>query len=87
MKSITKTITDERSVLVAADDQNRTVYLNIVGNEPVAIGGADVTFANGLLIVKHSSPQQVFVPLKETIFAVCDTGETDDVRVLLPDTD
>jgi hypothetical protein len=87
MKSITKTVTDERSVLVAADDQNRTVYLNIVGNEPVAIGGADVTFANGLLIVKHSSPQQVFVPLKETIYAVCDTGDSDDVRVLLPDTD
>ena len=87
MKSITKTITDVRSVLVAADDQNRTVYLNIVGNEPVAIGGADVTFANGLLIVKHTSPQQVFVPLKETIFAVCDTGDSDDVRVLLPDTD
>jgi hypothetical protein len=87
MKSITKTVTDERSVLVAADDQNRTVYMNIVGNEPVAIGGADVTFANGLLIVKHSSPQQIFVPLKETIYAVCDTGDSDDVRVLLPDTD
>jgi hypothetical protein len=87
MKSITKTITDVRSVLVAADDQNRTVYLNIVGNKSVAIGGADVTFANGLLIVKHTSPQQVFVPLKETIFAVCNTGDTDDVRVLLPDAD
>lgn len=87
MKSIQKTITDERSVLVAADDINRTVYINIVGNQPVAIGGADVTFANGLLLVKHTSPQEVFLPLRETIFAICDTGDTDDVRVLLPDTD
>jgi hypothetical protein len=87
MKSITVTVTDERVLLVAADDKNRTVYMNIVGNEPVAIGGADVTFANGLLLVKHTSPQEVFVPLKETIFAICDTGDSDDVRVLLPDTD
>jgi hypothetical protein len=87
MKSITVTVTDERVLLVAADDINRTVYLNIVGNEPVAIGGADVTFANGLLLVKHTSPLQVFVPLKETIFAICDTGDSDNVRVLLPDTD
>jgi hypothetical protein len=87
MKSITVTVTDERVLLVAADDKNRTVYMNIVGNEPVAIGGADVTFANGLLLVKHTSPQEVFVPLKETIFAICDTGDSDDVRILLPDTD
>ena len=87
MKSITVTATDVRSILVAADDKNRTVYMNIVGNAPVAIGGVDVTFANGLLLEKHTNAQEIFVPSKETIYAVCDTGATDDVRVLLPDTD
>lgn len=87
MKAYKVTVTDTRGVLVAADDKNRSVYVNIVGNESIAVGDATVTFATGLILAKHSAPIEIFVPLKETLYAVCDSGKTDDVRVLLPDQD
>lgn len=87
MKAYVTTVTDAATLLVDADDKNRTVYLNVVGNKILAIGGSDVTYATGLLIAKHAAPLEIFVPLKERIYARCSTGETDDVRVLLPDLD
>lgn len=87
MRGYKVTVTDTRSVLIAADDKNRTAYINIVGNESIAVGDATVTFATGLILAKHSAPIQIEVPLRETLYAVCDSGKTDDVRVLLPDAD
>ena len=87
MRAYQVTVTDERSVLIAADDQNRTAYINIVGNEDIAVGNVTVTFATGLLLEKHTAPIAIQVPIKETLYAICDTGKTDDVRVLLPDAD
>ena len=87
MHGYSVTVGDTRSVLISADDKNRTAYVNIVGNESVALGGATVTFATGLRVAKHTAPFEILVPLKETVYAVCDTGKTDDVRVLLPDAD
>jgi hypothetical protein len=87
MRGYKVTVTDTRSVLIAADDKNRTAYINIVGNESIAVGDNTVTFATGLILAKHSAPIQIVVPLKETLYAICDTGKTDDVRVLLPDAD
>ena len=87
MRGYKVTVTDTRSVLISADDKNRTAYINIVGNESIAVGDATVTFATGLILAKHSAPIQIEVPLRETVYAVCDSGKTDDVRVLLPDAD
>lgn len=87
MRSSQFTVTDVRSIIVAADDINRTVYVNVTGNTAIAVGGSDVTYANGLIFEKHVTPHQTFVPLKETLYAVCDTGATADVRVLLPNGD
>jgi hypothetical protein len=87
MKGYKITVTDTRGVLVASDDKNRTVYVNIVGNESIAVGDSAVTFATGLILVKHGAPIEIQVPLKETLYAICDAGKTDDVRVLLPDQD
>jgi hypothetical protein len=87
MRGYKVTVTDTRSVLITADDKNRTAYINIVGNESIAVGDATVTFATGLILAKHSAPIEISVPLKETLYAVCDSGKTDDVRVLLPDAD
>lgn len=87
MRGYQVTVTDTAAVLVAADDKNRYIYINIVGNESIAVGNASVTFATGLRLVKHSAPIEIFVPTKETIYAICDTGKTDDVRVLTPDAD
>ena len=87
MRGYKVTVTDTRSVLISADDKNRTAYINIVGNESIAVGDATVTFATGLILAKHGAPIQIEVPLRETVYAVCDSGKTDDVRVLLPDAD
>jgi hypothetical protein len=87
MRAYKVTATDTRSVLISADDKNRTAYINIVGNESIAVGDVTVTFATGLILAKHSAPIEIHVPLKETLYAICDAGKTDDVRVLLPDAD
>jgi hypothetical protein len=87
MRSLQFTVTAERSIIVAADDINRTVYINVTGNTAIAVGGSNVTYANGLIFEKHDTPHEVFVPLKELLYAVCDTGASADVRVLLPNGD
>ena len=80
-------ITDARQIVVAKDDKPRTVYLQIVGNSIVYVGGSDVTSSLGVPYEKHSSPHDVFVPTNETLYAVCASGETENLRVLLPDLD
>lgn len=75
------------TVLVAADDKNRTVYLHVVGNQSVALGNASVTYATGLLTEKHTSPVELFVPLGETIYGICAADQTENVRVLVPNLD
>ena len=87
MRAYKVTVTATAGVLIEADDKNRVAYINIVGNETIAVGNSTVTFATGLQIAKHSAPIHIDVPLGETLWAICDTGKTDDVRVLLPDGD
>jgi hypothetical protein len=87
MKSYTVTATDEATLLVDADDTNRTIYVQTVGNTNVYLGGANVTSTNGLLFVKHTQFTQVFIPLGETLYVVCAEDATEDVRVLTPDPD
>ena len=87
MISKSYSITSTRQIVVAADDQPRQVYLQIVGNTTVYVGGADVTSSNGVPYAKHSSPHTVFVPTNETIYAVCADGVTETLRVLTPDLD
>jgi hypothetical protein len=87
MRAYKVTVTDTRLVLIAADNKNRQAYVNIVGNESIAVGDSTVTFATGLLLVKHSAPIELEVPLGENLYAICDSGKTDDVRILLPDGD
>jgi hypothetical protein len=80
-------LTDVRQVVVAADDVNRTVYVNIIGNDTAYLGGADVTSTNGLPKKKHDTATEIFVPAKQTLYAVMAEGETETLRVLLPDLD
>jgi hypothetical protein len=87
MRSYQKTVTATPQILIAADNINRIAYISIVGNQDIAVGNSSVTFATGLLLEKHSAPIHIDVPLGETLWAVCDAGQTDDVRVLLPDGD
>lgn len=87
MRAYKVTVTDTPINLIAADNINRVAYVNIVGNQAIAVGNSSVTFATGLLLEKHTSPIHLDVPLGQTLWAVCTTGQTDDVRVLLPDSD
>ncbi len=87
MRSYKVTVTDTVTSLITADNINRVAYINIVGNQAVAVGNSSVTFATGLLLEKHSAPIHIDIPLGETLWAICTTGQTDDVRILLPDSD
>lgn len=80
-------LTDVRQIVVAADDIHRTVYVNIVGNNTAYLGGTDVTSTNGLPKSKHTTATPIIVPAKQTLYAVMDSGQTEDLRVLLPDLD
>lgn len=80
-------MTDAATLLIAADNKNRVGYINIVGNQTVAVGNSAVTFDTGLQLVKHSAPIHIDVPLGETLYGICTSGQTDDVRILLPDGD
>lgn len=87
MISKSYSLTDVRQIVVAADNQNRTVYMNIIGNNTAYLGGADVTDSNGLPKVKHTNSGEFFVPAGETIYAVMASGQTETLRVLLPNLD
>ena len=87
MRSYQTTVTDTPTILITADNLNRVAYIGIVGNQSIAVGNSSVTFGTGLLLEKHTAPIHIDVPLGETLWAVCTTGQTDDVRVLLPNAD
>lgn len=81
------TVNATATLLIAADNKNRTCYLHVVGNQSVALGGADVTYATGLLTEKHTTPVELFVPLGETVYGICAAATTESVRVLTPNLD
>jgi hypothetical protein len=87
MRAYKVTVTDASTLLIAADNKNRVGYINIVGNQTVAVGNSAVTFDTGLQLVKHSAPIHIDVPLGETLYGICTSGQTDDIRILLPDGD
>jgi hypothetical protein len=80
-------VTDAATLLMNSDNINRTCYIHVVGNGKVAIGGAGVTFATGLLTEKHTTPLELFLPIGQKVYAICDTGATENVRVMIPDQD
>lgn len=87
MKSINVSVTDTPTLILSADNQNRTIYLHNRTNDVVFLGDSSVTTTNGIDILKHSAPITVFVPINETIYGIAESGKTIDVRVLLPNTD
>lgn len=87
MRSANVLVTDQPTLLIAADDQNRHIYIHVVGNQSVALGNASVTYATGLLTEKHTSPIEIFLPLGETLYAVANAGVTENVRIMTPNLD
>lgn len=83
MISTSHTVTTTASLVIAADESNRTVHLHVTGNGTVYLGGADVTAANGCGTQKNAVPQELVVPANETVYAIVATG-TEDLRILRP---
>lgn len=86
MKSAAVTVGTTPTLLVAADDLNRYVYLHVTGNAPVYVGNASVTTSNGLATEKHTTPVEFFIPSRQTLYGIV-AADTVDVRVLTPDSD
>lgn len=84
MKSAAVSVTTSPTLLVEKDETNRYVYLHVVGNAIVFIGGSDVSTSNGLNTEKHTTPLEIFLPINERLYGIVDTG-TEDVRVLIGD--
>jgi hypothetical protein len=86
MKSSSFTITTTKSLVIPADNINRTVYLHVLGNGVVYVGGSDLTTSNGFLTEKNAVPFQFFLPANEDLWAITASG-TEDLRTLTPSLD
>jgi len=86
MNSASFTVSTTRSVIVPADNINRTVYLHVLGNGTVYIGGSNVTAANGMATEKHAVPFELHLPAGQPLYAIV-AADTQEVRVLTPDVD
>lgn len=86
MRSIAVTVTTSPTLLVAADDTHREVYLHVVGNATVYLGNGSVTTSTGLATEKHTAPVAIVIPSKQTLYGIV-AADTEDVRVLTPDVD
>lgn len=83
MISSTHTVTTTASQVVAAAESWRTIYLHVVGNGIVYLGGSTVTSSDGMATTKAEVPFQMIVPAGETLYAITATA-TEDLRVLRP---
>lgn len=83
MISSQHTVTTTASQVIASAESWRTVYLHVVGNGVVYIGGSNVTSSNGMLTEKGAVPFQFILPANQSLYAVVAAG-TEDLRVLSP---
>jgi hypothetical protein len=81
MISATITVATTPTLLVAAATGTRTIYLHVIGNTIVYLGGATVTTAAGTAVEKHTSPIDITLRDGDTLYGIVTNG-TADVRVL-----
>jgi hypothetical protein len=84
VKSRAFTITTTASKVIDSEPLTRLVYLHVLGNGVVYLGGSDVTSTNGLLTEKAAAPQPLTIPTNEELWAVVApaTGN-EELRVLV----
>ena len=85
MKSSAVTVAATATLLVAADDLNRYVYLHNGGGAKIYIGDETVTTASGFHLGNNDS-LQLFIPSRQTLYGVVASG-TNVINVLTPDGD
>ena len=86
MISQTYTVVDAAQLILTSSPSARTVYLHVMGNGIVYLGGSTVTTATGTPLEKHTAPIAVFVPPHETLYAINGSGG-ENLRVLRPSKD
>ncbi|MFA7265129.1 MAG: hypothetical protein WC054_02355 [Candidatus Nanopelagicales bacterium] len=75
------TVAATATVLLAADDNVREVSIHVpTGGQAVALGGSDVTFANGLLVAAGAT-FQTKLPPQHSLYGIV-TSSTQGTRVL-----
>ena len=82
MKAYKVVVTDVPTVLVAADNINRPVWMQIEGNNTVYIGGSNVTADQGFPIAKHAAPLEGGLPANDTLYGICASGVTETIRII-----
>jgi hypothetical protein len=81
VKSTKYTIGTTAAPICAVRSFNREIQIHVIGNGTVYLGDANVTEADGFRTEKNAVPLSVYVPQRQTIYAIIATG-TEDVRVL-----
>jgi hypothetical protein len=87
MRAFKVTVTDTVTLLIAADDINRPVWVQIEGNNTIYIGGSDVTSAQGFPVAKHAAPIQGGLGVREALYGICASGQTETIRIITTDSD
>ena len=85
MRSQAVTVGTTATLVVSADDKNRYVYLHNPGGVKFYLGNSTVSTADGFHLDNGIS-LELFVPLKETVYAVVASG-SHAIVVLEPDVD
>lgn len=85
MKSIAVTVAVTPTLIVAADNINRTVYIHNAGGAKIYIGDGSVTTTTGYHIGNGES-QELYIPINQTLYGVVVAG-TNNIQVLTPDSD
>lgn len=75
------TVGETATLLASADPTNRPVWLQIMGNNTVYVGDANVTTANGFPIAKHAAPIQGALGPGLALYGICAAGQTEEVRI------
>jgi hypothetical protein len=87
MKAYKVVVGDTVVELVARDNINRPVYLQIEGNSTIYIGGPDVTSAQGFPVAKHAAPIQGGLGVGDGLWGICASGQTETIRIITVDSD
>ena len=81
MKSTTHTIITTASRIVTENAGAQRIYIHVIGNGTVYLGGADVDSTNGMLTQKNAVPIELFIPRGNELWAVTASG-TETLKIL-----
>lgn len=79
------TVTTSPTLICAADNKWRTIYIHNAGGQKIYVGNSNVSTSTGFHIGNGES-QSIEVPLGETLHAVV-ASSTNIINVLTPDSD